>query len=309
MDNLNYHHLYYFWVVAREGTIAQAGERLNLAQPTISTQLKKLEESLGERLFRKSGRRQELTETGHRVFRYADEIFAIGREMVEAIKGLPTGKPARFAVGVPDSLPRPLVYRLLKPVFQLSERVQLVCQGGSGISLLADLAVHRLDVVLSDTPLEPSTGVKAFSHELGECGLSFFGSEALVDRYRLSFPKTLNDAPLLLPTIQHSLRRAFDTWCGTQRLSPRVIAEFDDTAVMTEFGRAGLGVFPAPSAIEAEVQTQYRVRVVGRVPELFQRYYAISTERRVKHPAVLAMLESARQDLLSPLTSAASADH
>jgi len=303
MDDLNYHHLYYFWVVAREGTIAEAGVRLSLAQPTISTQLKKLEQSLGERLFRKSGRRLELTETGRRVFRYADDIFAMGRELVEVIKGQPTGSPLRLAVGVSTGLPQPLASRLLRPAFQLSERVQLVCQTGSLTSLLAELAVQRLDVVLSETPLETTSSVKAFSHPLGECGVVFLGSDGLVDRYRQSFPKTLNDAPLLLPRQPQALRLACDAWCETQRLRTRLIAEFDDTSTMYEFGRTGLGVFPAPAAIESEIQSHYRVRVVGRVPDVRLRYYAISSERRVKYPAVQAILASSRQDLLGPVTS------
>lgn len=298
MEGLNYHHLLYFWVVAKEGTIAQACERLDVAQPTISTQLKKLEQSLGERLFRKVGRRLELTEVGQRVFRYAEEIFAIGRELVDVVKGRPTGRPMRLAAGVPDNLPKLVVYRLLKPAFHLPEQIQLVCQEGKLNQLLADLAVHRLDVVLSDQPLGPSNHVRAFSHLLGECGLSFFGTPDLAERFRRGFPRSLNDAPVLLPTGNSELRRSIDHWLDNLRLRPRIVAEFDDSALMKEFGSAGIGMFPSPSAIEPEVQRQFGVQVVGRVNDIRERFYAISIERRLKHPAVLAISESARQDLL-----------
>lgn len=300
MDWLNYHHLLYFWVVAKEGTIAQACERLQLAQPTISTQLKKLERALGEKLFRKVGRRLELTEVGHRVFRYADEIFSIGRELVDVVKGRPTGRPMRLAAGVPDNLPKLVVYRLLKPAFHLPEKIQLVCHEGKLNQLLADLAVHRLDVVLSDVPLGPTTNVRAFSHLLGECGVTFYGTEDLVQRFKRGFPKTLNEAPLLLPSTNTAMRRSLDLWFDAQRIRPKIVAEFDDSALLKEFGHAGLGLFPTPSAIEPEVQRQYNVQIIGRIEELRERFYAISIERRLKHPAVLAISETARQDLLNP---------
>jgi len=300
MDELNYHHLLYFWVVAKEGTIVQACEKLKLSQPTISTQLKKLEESLGERLFRKAGRRLELTEVGQRVFRYAEEIFSIGRELVDVVKGRPTGRPLRFTVGIPDHLSKLVIYRLLKPAFHLPEAIQLVCQEGKLNPLLAELAVNRVDVVLSDVPLDPTTNVRAFSHLLGGCSVAFFGVDDLVHRFQRGFPKTLNEAPLLLPSFNTAMRRSLDQWLEVQRIRPKIVAEFDDSALMKAFGQAGLGLFPAPDAIAPEVQRQYGVQLVGRVEDIRERYYAISVERRLKHPAMLAIAESAQTDLLHP---------
>jgi LysR family transcriptional regulator, transcriptional activator of nhaA len=299
MEWLNYHHLLYFWVVAKEGTIAQACERLDLSQPTISAQLKKLERSLGERLFRRSGRKLELTETGLRVFRYADEIFSLGRELLDTVKGRASGRPQRLVVGVPDSLPKLIVYRLLKPVLHLPEPVHLVCKEGKLSTLLADLAIHRLDVVLADRPLGQTSNIKAFSHLLGECGISIFGAPDLANEYRRTFPQCLNVAPVLLPTADTELRRTLDSWFDTLRLRPRVVIESEDSALLKEFGRAGLGLFPGPSAIDPEIQRQYGVEIVARLEELKLRYFAISVERRLKHPAVLALSESARQDLLA----------
>jgi LysR family transcriptional activator of nhaA len=298
MDWLNYHHLLYFWVVAKEGSVAQACERLQLTQPTISTQLKKLEQTLGERLFKRSGRQLELTEAGQRVYRYADEIFNLGRELLDVVKGRPTGKAQRFVVGIPDGLPKLIVYRLLKPAVHLPEPIQLIGHEGKLSQLLADLAVHRLDVVLSDLPLGPTANIRAFSHLLGECGVSVFGVEDLQHRYRRGFPQSLHGAPVILPGENAAMRRGIDAWLEAQRIKPKIVAEFDDLALVKEFGHAGLGLFFSPSAIEPEIQRQYGVLVVGRVDQLRERYYAISTERRLKHPAVLAVSEAARTDLL-----------
>jgi LysR family transcriptional activator of nhaA len=302
MDWLNYHHLLYFWVVAKEGSIAQACERLNLAQPTISAQLKKLEQSLGQRLFRKSGRNLQLTDVGRRVFHYADEIFSLGRELLDVVKGRPTGHPLRLVAGVPDSLPKLVVYRLLKPALHLAEPVQLVVQEGKLPALLAELAVHRLDVILSDNPAGPTANIKAFSHPLGECGLAIFGVESLANQYRRNFPQSLHDAPMLLPTTSTLRRRLLDHWFDLRRLRPAIVAEIEDSALLKEFGQAGLGLFPAPTAIEPEIQRQYDVQLVGRIDDVRERYYAISLERRLKNQAVLTIFESARQDLLNPST-------
>lgn len=299
MDDLNYHHLYYFWVVAKEGTIAQACERLKLAQPTISTQLKKLERSLNKRLFRKAGRCLELTETGQRVFRYADEIFAMGREMVAAIQGQPSDQPWTLSVGITSTFPQSLASRLLRPVLELPVTVQVVCRTGDIRSLLADLAVHRLDVVLSNSPRPDTFSLQVFDHGLGECGTSFLAVESLAERYRASFPKTLNDAPLLLPAGTHPWRQAFDIWCGDQRLRTRLIAEFEDRSIMQEIGRTGCGLFPIPSVMEADFENSAAVQLVGRVPDLSERFVAISTERDIQHPAVRSLVESARR-LFSP---------
>ena len=297
MEWLNYHHLLYFWTVAREGSIAQACEKLHLAQPTISTQLRRLEKSLGQPLFRKSGRNLVLTEFGQTVYQYADEIFSLGRELVDTVRGRATGRPLRFSVGVADVLPKLIAYRLIEPALKLPEPVQIVCLESTPDQLLAALSVHSLDLVLTDAPLPPTVKVKAYSHLLGECGVTLFGTPALAAAHRRGFPGSLAGAPLLLPTPGTSLRRALAPWLDEQDLRPQILGEFDDSALMKAFGYAGVGLFFAPSAIEGEVKKQYGSQAVGRVDTIRERFYAISVERRIKHPAVLAISEAAKSRL------------
>jgi LysR family transcriptional regulator, transcriptional activator of nhaA len=297
MEWLNYHHLLYFWVVAREGSVTRASEQLRLAQPTISGQLKALEEALGERLFERTGRRMLLTEVGRVVFRYADEIFSLGRELQQALKDRPTGRPVRFNVGIADAVPKLIAYRLLLPAFSLPEPVHVVCREDRPDRLLAELSVHALDLVLSDAPLPPTVKVKAFSHLLGETAIAFFGTEELAAAHRRGFPRSLDGAPVLLPAESTALRRSLDQWLDQEGLRPRVVGEFEDSALLKVFGQAGKGLFPAAAAIEAEVRGQYEVRSVGRVDEVKERFYAISAERRLKHPAVVAISDAARRKL------------
>ena len=297
MDWLNYHHLLYFWTVAREGGVSQAAKRLNLAQPTISNQLKRLEKSLGASLLERKGRRLELTETGKVVYRYADEIFSLGRELTNALRGDPYRDQMRLLVGVPDVMPKLVVYRLLKPALALEQRVQLVCYEGKLPDLLAELALHRLDIVLADLPGAPEVHVRAFNHLLGECGISVFGTQELAARYRPRFPESLQDAPMLLATQNTVVRRTVEQWLDDREIYPQVVHEFEDSAFLKVFGQAGEGLFLAPTAIEGEVCRQYGVEVVGRIPELRERFYAISLERRLKHPAVVAIRNSARDEL------------
>jgi LysR family transcriptional regulator, transcriptional activator of nhaA len=297
MEWLNYHHLLYFWTVAREGSVARAGERLSLAQPTISGQLRALEDSLGEKLFVRSGRRLVLTDVGRIVYRYADEIFSTGRELLETLKGRPTGRPAQLAVGVADVVPKLIAYRLLAPA--LEEPLHLICREDKPERLLAELAIHALDVVLSDAPVTPTARVRAFSHLLGESGTSFFGTPALTARFRRRFPRSLDGAPMLLPTENTALRRSLEEWFETEGVHPNVKGEFEDTALLTVFGQTGWALFPAPTAIEREVRHQCNALVVGRVDAVRQRFYAISVERRLKHPAVVAISDAARQKLFS----------
>jgi LysR family transcriptional activator of nhaA len=299
MDWLNYHHLYYFWLVAREGSIARAAEQLHLAHPTISKQLHQLESSFDDKLFQRVGRKLELTEFGQVVFRYAEEIFSAGRELQDAVQGRPSKRPLRFVVGIPDVLPKLVAHRLLKPAFQLPDDVQMVCHEGRHEELLTELAVHRLDIVLSDSPVSPTSRVRAFNHLLGECGLTFFAKADLAAKYRRKFPSSLDRAPLLLPTERTAVRRDLDQWFYDQQLRPRVIGEFEDTALMKVFGQDGMGLFPAPGAIEKDVCRQYSVRVVGRIDDVRERYYAISVERRLKHPAVLAICNLAREAIFA----------
>lgn len=297
MDWLNYHHLLYFWMVAKEGGISRAAKQLHLAQPTLSSQIKKLEKSLGATLFERVGRSMVLTETGQTVYRYADEIFTLGRELTDTLKGRPSEKRLRLTVGVPDVLPKLVVYQLLKPALSLKEHVQFECYEGKLNELLAELALHRLDIVLADSPLTPQSHVRAFNHMLGECGVTIFGTSDLSKQHRRGFPESLRNAPMLLPTQNTSLRRELERWFDEHEIRPNVVHEFEDSAILKVFGQAGEGLFAAPTAIESQVAKQYLVRVVGRIPEVKERFYAISVERRLKHPAVVAISDAARNKL------------
>jgi LysR family transcriptional activator of nhaA len=297
MEWLNYHHLLYFWVVAREGGVARACEELSLSQPTISAQIHALEESLGEKLFARAGRNLVLTEVGRVVFRYADEIFALGRELTDALKGRSPGRPVRFVVGVADVLPKLIAYRLLEPALKMAEPIRVVCREDKPERLLAELAVHGLDLVLADAPTGPTVKIQAFNHLLGECGVTVFGTAQVAATYRRGFPQSLTGAPFLLPTDNTTLRRSLDQWFDAEGIHPLVVGEFEDIALLKTFGQTGAGLFAAPSVIEAEVRRQYGVQIVGRVETVRERFYAISVERKLKHPAVVAIAEAARQKL------------
>ena len=297
MEWLNYHHLHYFWVVAKEGTIAAACEKLHVAQPTISAQLRSLEKSLGEKLFKRVGRSLVLTETGRTVYRYADEIFPLGGELLDTLRGRPTGNPLRFRVGVADVLPKLVAHRLLEPALKLPETIQLVCHESTPAELLARLAIHELDLILSDGPIGPDVRVRAFNHLLGECGIAIFGSKELAAAHRRRFPRSLDGAPFLMPASNTSLRRSLDFWFDSEDIRPSVVGEFDDDALLKVFGQAGAGLFAAPGVIEKEICRQYGVRIVGRVESVRERFYAISVERKVKHPAVIAIAHAAREKL------------
>lgn len=299
---LNYHHLYYFWTVAREGSVSKACAKLLLAQPTISGQLARLERSVGEKLFAREGRALRLTAAGATVFRYADEIFQLGRELQDTLRDRPSGRPLRFQVGVANSLPKLAVYRLLQPALEMTEKVHLICHDDRPERLLAALSLHEVDMVLSDAPIPPQAAVKAFNHQLGECGVSFLASPPLAKRFRRGFPRSLAQAPLLLPSSDATLGRALRQYFDAHDLRPDVVAEFADSALWKAFGQAGVGVFPVPTVIETEVRRQYRVGLVGRAPEVRERFYCISAERRLKHPAVLAILTHARTRLFPPAT-------
>ena len=298
MEWLNYHHLLYFWVVAKEGSIVRASEELRLAHPTISGQIHRLEENLGEKLFARRGRNLVLTEVGRVAFRYADEIFSLGREFVDTLKGRASGKPLRLIVGVADVLPPSLVRRFLEPAFRLGHAVQIVCRADKSVEeFIAELALHRVDVVIADGPAGHGIPIRAFSHLLGECGTTFFAAARLAASTRRKFPRSLDGTPFLLPGAPSAVRRALEQWFNSQDIHPRVVAEFDDSALAKDFGREGMGVFAAPTVIEAEVRQQYRVRVVGRSEAVRQQFYAISVERKIRHPAVAAVCEAARKDL------------
>jgi LysR family transcriptional activator of nhaA len=297
MERLNYHHLLYFWMVAREGTVARAAVKLRLAQPTVSGQVHALEGALGEKLFERAGRGLRLTEMGRVVFRYADEIFTLGRELAESVKGQPTGRPLRLKVGVADGLPKLVAYRLIEPALSLPQPVQLVVHEQSTERLLAALALHDLDVVLTDRVAPPGVSVRAFNHLLGGCGATLFAAPKLAAKYRRRFPLALEGAPFLLPGETSTLRRALEQWFEKQRIQPHIVGEFDDSTLIKVFGQAGKGIFAAPSIIESSVCKQYGVTVVGRLDKVRERFYAVSAERRLKHPAVIAITESARREL------------
>lgn len=299
MEWLNYHHLLYFWTVAREGSIAKASVTLRLAQPTISGQIRSLEESLGEKLFRRAGRNLVMTDVGQIVYRFADEIFGLGRELVDTIRDRPTGRPIRFVVGIADVLPKLITYRLLRPALHLSQPVRIICREDNAARLLAALALHELDLVLTDAPISPLVNVRGFNHLLGECGVSVFGAPKLASRYRRGFPASLTGAPFILPGEGTLIRRALEDWFEVTGIRPAVVGEFEDTALLNVFGQAGNGLFAAPDPIQNEIVRQHGVRLVGRVPSIREQYYAISAERKLRHPAVVAISEGAKTKLFA----------
>jgi LysR family transcriptional regulator, transcriptional activator of nhaA len=300
VDRLNYHHLLYFWMVAKEGGITQASKVLHLAHPTISGQIRRLEDTLGEPLFVRKGRALVLTETGRVVFRYADEIFSLGQQLVDTVKGRAGGQQLRLVVGVSDVLAKSIVHRILEPAFRLEDKVRVICrENRSAEAFLGELAVHAIDVILSDTPAGPGTPVKTFSHPLGECGTSLFAAPAVARKIRRGFPRSLDGVPVLLPSSDSTFRRAINEWFESHDLRPEVIAELDDGALASIFGEAGLGVFAVPDVIEAEIRARYRVELVGRVKAIRQRFYAISVERKIRHPAVVAICEVARTHIFA----------
>jgi len=300
MEWLNYHHLLYFWSVAKEGSIAQASKQLRLAHPTISAQIHRLEEVLGEKLFIRKGRNLVLTELGRVAFRYADEIFLLGREMTETIRGRASGRPIRLVVGLSDVLSKSIVHRILQPALRLEDQVQIICRADrSTEAFLGELATNAVDVVLSDAPIGPGMAVRAFNHLLGECGTAFFASPALARSCRRNFPASLDGLPFLLPGRNSSLRRTLEQWFDAQGIRPKMVGEMDDAALMKVLGEAGVGIFAAPDVVDEDTGERYRVKQIGQAKEIRQRFYAISVERKIKHPAVVAICEGARRDLLS----------
>lgn len=294
---LNYHHLLYFWTVVREGSVVKAATSLRLSQPTVSSQVRALEEAFGEPLLSRVGRRVVPTEAGRVVFRYADEIFALGRELVSTVQGGATGRPLRLQVGVTDVLSKLVAYRLLAPALTLAEPVRMVCREDRVEGLLAALAVHDLDLVLSDTPVPPTVRVQAYSHLLGESDVSIFAVPALATRLKRKFPMSLSEAPMLWPGEGTVLRRQLDDWVQRVQVRPRIVGEFADSALMKAFGEHGAGAFAAPTVLAADMRRQHGVVPVGRLPEVRERFYVISSERRIKHPAVVAIVDQAREQI------------
>ena len=297
MAAVNFKHLHYFWAVAKAGSITRAGERLHLTPQTISGQLTQFEEVLGHRLFDRVGRRLELTDAGRVALGYADEIFSLGRELQEALRSQPGARTLAFKVGVIDAVPKSLAYLLLEPAMRLDDPVRMLCKEGKFTDLLADLAVQRLDIIISDRPMPASVNVRGFNHLLGECGMGFFASPSLARGLEGSFPRCLDGAPLLLPGEDSAVRPKLMRWLAEQDVRPRIAGEFDDGALMKAFGEAGAGVFAAPLAIAPAVREKYGVELIGSVPAVVDQFYAVSVERKLAHPAVVAISSSARLNL------------
>ncbi|MBV8755654.1 MAG: transcriptional activator NhaR [Deltaproteobacteria bacterium] len=300
MEWLNYHHLLYFWMVAKHGSITRAGAELRLAHPTISGQIHRLEEALGEKLFTRSGRNLVLTDSGRVAFRYADEIFALGQEFQDTLKGRSTGKPLRLVVGVSDVIAKSIVHRILEPAFELHDKVHVVCrEARSPDAFMTELAVHAVDVVLADAPAGPGAPVRTFNHPLGECGSSFFASPQLARTCRSGFPRSLDRMPVLLPSSNSTFRRALDQWFKSHEIRPEIVAELDDLALASVLGEKALGVLAAPDVLAKELGKRYALQLVGRAKDIRQRFFAISVERKIRHPAVAAICEVARKKIFA----------
>ena len=297
MDWINYHHLFYFWTVAKAGTVSAAAKKLHLARPTVTAQVRELERSVGQKLLRQQGRGLVLTEFGQQIFAYAENIFSIGQELREFIKTGQPGRRQKLRVGMPDVVPKLIAFELLKPALIGAEPPRMECYEGKLTDLLADLAIHRLDLVLSDSPAPTTLDVNVYNHKLGECGLSILATPSLAKKYRKGFPDSLTNAPILLPTELTVVRRSLDRWMEDRKVFPEIVAEFEDSALLKVFGQAGQGVFPVPSVIEDIVKKQYGVWLVGRIPEVLDTFYVISVEKRVQHEAAIRIMNQARNKL------------
>ena len=301
MAALNFKHLRYFWMVAKTGSIARAAEQLHLTPQSISGQLSVFEDALGVALFRRSGRNLELTDAGRRILSYAEDIFTIGDEMLEVVRNQKAKKALPFKVGIADSVSKLVAYLLVEPALKLGEPVRLVCREGRLPSLLAELAIHRLDMIIADRPMPANLNVRGYSHLLGESGLTVFGTRRLAKELSGSFPASLDSAPFLLPGEDVAIRPKLIQWLEANDLRPHIVGEFDDSALMKAFGQAGAGLFVAPTVIADHICKQYNVAKIGRLDSVVEQLYAITTERRLTHPAIVAISKVARRDLFGRL--------
>ena len=292
---LNYQHLLYFWAVVRTGSLTRACEELALAAPTVSAQLRTFEERLGEKLLVKSGRTLVPTEVGRLVYSYANQIFGLGQELLEALEQRPSSRPMKVLIGIDDVLPKEIAYKIVQPGLQLKQPVRVICREGSLERLVADLAIHEVDVVLSDSPITPSLNVRAYSHSLGSCNVYWMATPTLAKTLRRDFPKSLDGVPVLLPTDDTAIRRALDQWFDRQGVRPLLLGEFEDYAMLREFAREGHGFAPVPSVLETSFRRQHGFVRIGLAKGVKAEFYAISAERKIKHPAVAAMTDNARQ--------------
>lgn len=297
MEWLNYHHLFYFWMTVKVGTMSGAAEALHLSRPTIAAQIRELEKSFSKKLFQKQGRGLVLTEFGTQIHKYADEIFSVGHELREFVKTGHTGNRKRFVVGLPDVVPKHIAFELLKPALHMPDRPRTVCYEGKLNDLLGDLALHKIDLIISDAPAPPTVDFKLYTHKLGECGLSMLAVPSLAKKYRKGFPDSLTDAPVLLPTDHTVVRRSLDIWMEDREIFPEIVAEFEDSALLKVFGQHGEGIFPVPSAIEDLIKRQFGVHLVGRIMDVRDKFYAISAEKRIQHSATLMVVKQAKNQL------------
>lgn len=302
MNNLNYKHLRYFWMVAKTGSIAKAAEQLFLTPQSISGQLTEFANVLGVELFRRSGRNLEVTDAGRKVLSYADEIFSIGDELIEAIHDQRTKKSTPLKVGIADSVSKLVAYRLLEPALELVEPIRLICREGRLVPLLAELSVNRLDMIIADRPMPNHLNVRGFNHLLGESQLTVFGAPSLIKKLANDFPSCLDQAPFLMPGEDAAIRSKLEQWLGNNNLHPIINGEFDDSALMKSFGQAGVGLFAAPSTNAAHICEQYKVQPIGKIDAVVEQVYMITTERQVKHPAIMAISEKGREDLFGAST-------
>lgn len=298
---LNYRQLHYFWVVAKTGSIVRACEQLNLTPQTVSGQISLLEQTYGIELFRRVGRQLELTEAGRQTLPYAEQMFQLGGELEAMLRAQPNEQQILFRVGVADVVPKSIVYRLIAPTMELSEPLRITCREDKLERLLADLAIQRLDLVISDSPMPSHLDIKGYSQKLGECGISFFATTELAQRYGKDFPHCLHGAPLLIPGQETVVRSRLQRWFAEQQIQPRIVGEFDDSALMQAFGQSGSGIFIGPSVIADEVRRQYGVELIGQTDAVTESFYAISVERKVKHPGIVAITEGARRELFTAL--------
>lgn len=288
-DWLNYHHLRYFWSVAHEGGLRAAAEKLHVSPPSISAQIRELETALGEKLFRRTGRTNVLTGAGQVALRYADEIFSLGSELAKSVQQRPTAQALRLHVGVADTFPKLVTQQLLEPIFGIPQSVHLICREGKVEDLLAQLVAHRLDVILADEPAPGSLKVRVFNHPLGECGVTFCAAPKLALTLKKDFPRSLHQAPALLPTEGTGLRRSLDRWFQSVRITPRVVAEFEDAALMKVMACAGRGFIPVPSLVAEEAVDRFSLRIIGATEKCREQFFAITVDRRLHHPAVAAL--------------------
>lgn len=297
MRNLNLKHLRYFWVVASQGSIAKAAEILFITPQTISGQISELEKQVGSKLFRKEGRNLVMTDTGHLVFSYADEMFRLGNELQDVLEGHNPGQSITLKIGIAMVVPKLLAYRVLEPVLQMQEQARLVCNEAPLVDLLADLSVHKIDVVMADSPVNPVLNIRAYNHELGQSGISFFSTPAQADRLASGFPHSMDGEKMLMPNHGSHLRRSLEAWFQKHQINPQVVAEFEDRALMKAFGQGGAGIFTSPKAMKEDVLQKYGVECIGETDEISERFYLISAERRIKNPAVSLITQTARDRL------------